>query len=450
MNTLPRYLRIVVIMLMLSLLPHAALAQEGRQPTEAAAWLRETLRYYRLADKATAQDREKLLELRAKFLAPQLGFSERLSVCAEIYEIFLPLLGGGAVPPPIITRGCLLPTQITQGVVTHADYQTLKLSTTPLGALGHVEKMGRGPIPLILVPDYGTDWTFYRSFMERNRDRYTMYAVTLPGFGGTPAPPKPAFYDPAATPWWDGAEQSLLSLIAKHKLDRPVVVGTQIGAYLATRLALNHPKNIRGAVGLNDLVSMPLLTSDNPNARLSWSERQRLIAGRPDLMGLLAEFRPQVRLTPAAAEQTLSQMPPQVQQYVLGLNTRKAERGKSLYLEFMARTDPRSQGYLNELIGADLTDGLKKLQVPLLVIPSLHDDKSPGRGGPALSQWQEIKQQSPAIPLTLAPFENTRNYAVEEAPEALDRAIAAFVAGTSAEVKRVSKRTQGELPKLVK
>jgi len=42
----------------------------------------------------------------------------------------------------------------------------------------------------------------------------------------------------------------------------------------------------------------------------------------------------------------------------------------------------------------------------------------------------------PAIPLTVAPFENTRTYVTEEAPQELDRAIESFLAGKPTEGRR--------------
>jgi len=97
--------------------------------------------------------------------------------------------------------------------------------STPLGNLGVVEKRGRGPIPMILIADIRTDWSLYRNFMDRNVERYTMYAVTLPGYGGTPAPPRPETLDLKSTPWWDGAEKGVVSLIEKNRFNKPVVVG---------------------------------------------------------------------------------------------------------------------------------------------------------------------------------------------------------------------------------
>src|SRR5262245_43210623 len=63
--------------------------------------------------------------------------------------------------------------------------------TAPLGTLGAVVERGHGPIDMILVCGFGLGASVFEGFMHRNAARYHMYAVTLPGFEGTPAPPMP-------------------------------------------------------------------------------------------------------------------------------------------------------------------------------------------------------------------------------------------------------------------
>ena len=52
-----------------------------------------------------------------------------------------------------------------------------------------------------------------------------MYAVTLPGFGGTPAPPMPvAGTSYGGQTWTNGAVGGIKRLIVREALDRPVIV----------------------------------------------------------------------------------------------------------------------------------------------------------------------------------------------------------------------------------
>lgn len=60
------------------------------------------------------------------------------------------------------------------------------------GELGAVKKFGTGIQSLILIPGLGFDNSVFDDFMEANKSRYRMYAVTLAGYGGTPAPPMPS------------------------------------------------------------------------------------------------------------------------------------------------------------------------------------------------------------------------------------------------------------------
>src|SRR5688500_2392184 len=57
---------------------------------------------------------------------------------------------------------------------------TMPVATSvPFSPVPHVEVRGKGPIQMVLIPGLLSDWTVFESFMERNGERYTMYAVTL-------------------------------------------------------------------------------------------------------------------------------------------------------------------------------------------------------------------------------------------------------------------------------
>ena len=90
-------------------------------------------------------------------------------------------------------------------------------------SFGHVEKSGSGKPVLILVPCLGCDWQSWDEFMERNKDDYTMYAVTWPGMGDTPMPDVPA--DAAGLPFHDYLDQAMTALIKREGLDKPTIIG---------------------------------------------------------------------------------------------------------------------------------------------------------------------------------------------------------------------------------
>ena len=63
--------------------------------------------------------------------------------------------------------------------------------TCALGTLGRVTKVGTGPQDMILIAGAGFGGDIFDGYMQEHQDKYTMHAVTLPGFGRTAAPPMP-------------------------------------------------------------------------------------------------------------------------------------------------------------------------------------------------------------------------------------------------------------------
>jgi pimeloyl-ACP methyl ester carboxylesterase len=122
--------------------------------------------------------------------------------------------------------------------------------TSPAGTLGAVVERGRGPIDMVLVSGFGVGASAFEGFMRRNAGRYHMFAVTLPGFEDTPAPPMP----PPGTSygdqtWTREAVDAVVELVRQKALDRPVLVGHFInGTQVAMRIALDHPAMVRAVV----------------------------------------------------------------------------------------------------------------------------------------------------------------------------------------------------------
>ena len=122
--------------------------------------------------------------------------------------------------------------------------------TAPAGTLGAVVEQGRGPIDMVLVSGFGLGASVFEGFMNRNAARYRMFAVTLPGFDGTAAPPMPKEGTSYGEQTWTrAAVEAVVKLIRDRKLDRPVLVGHFInGTQVAMRVALDHPEMVRAVV----------------------------------------------------------------------------------------------------------------------------------------------------------------------------------------------------------
>src|SRR5215510_12834629 len=64
----------------------------------------------------------------------------------------------------------------------------LAQAQTKYSPIPEYKRVGRGTQTLLLIPCMSCRWNEWEEFMERNQAKYTMYAVTIPGYGGTPVP----------------------------------------------------------------------------------------------------------------------------------------------------------------------------------------------------------------------------------------------------------------------
>ena len=438
MPTLRLTLRSLTLMLVIAAGTDSLFAQQStdrQRLAEATAWVNEYARYFKFESKLSDQDKDHLAELRVKVHSPSTSLEDRQAALKDFVVMIFRVAGTTPQPPEqALANFARNNGQVIHRLVTDPNSKPAT-GNTPLGQLGRVEKHGHGPVPIILIADLRADGSLYQTFMERNADRYTMYAVTLPGYGGTPAPPKAATLDLTKTLWWNGAKQGVLDLIAKNNLNKPVVLGTANSAYLAARLALEHPDKVRAAVLLDGFVYSNFRSLANPDYPATLAERPEMLMKQPGATGMIADFMPAMLLSREAAEARIKALPPaQLGQFFGGMHD--LDRARALAINAAVNSDPRAAKYNVEFFSTDPTPAFKDLKVPVLAIPAIHDDNSPGQGSPALGEWNELKLRYPAIPLTVVPFQNTRTYITEDAPKEFDAALEAFLAGKPVEGKK--------------
>jgi len=118
------------------------------------------------------------------------------------------------------------------------------------GAIPEYVKVGDGKPRLIFIPGVGFDASVFDDFMDANRHSYTMYAITIPGYGKTMAPPMPLAGTSYGDQSWNrGLLEGLEKLIEKEQIQKPVIVGhfTQ-GVQLALRMAIDYPEKVGGVI----------------------------------------------------------------------------------------------------------------------------------------------------------------------------------------------------------
>ena len=205
-----------------------------------------------------------------------------------------------------------------------------------------VQRSGSHGSSVILIPGLqGGPWVWQQTIAQLQKD-HVVYAVTLAGFDGVPAPAS----SKDGSGLMDRADASLLQLIQQQKIDKPVLVGHSLGGTLALRFASEHAALLAGVVAVDGLPIFP------GTERASVEQRQAMAAQMQQQMG---------GVTP---EQFKAQALAYMQK--IGLVDQKLA---AQYAPMNARSDIKASAqYMAEDLAFDGRAGLKNASVPILEI----------------------------------------------------------------------------------
>jgi pimeloyl-ACP methyl ester carboxylesterase len=223
-------------------------------------------------------------------------------------------------------------------LVLLAGASSVLAQAPPAGTL-KVERHGDHGRAVILIPGLqGGPWVWQQTIAQLQKN-HVVYAVTLAGFDGMPAPADGGNL-------FDRADASLLQLIEQQKIDKPVLVGHSLGGTLALRFAGEHADLIAGVVALDGLPIFPGME------RVSAEQRQAMAAQMRDAMA--AATPEQFRAQSLGYMQKIGVIDPQL---------------AARYAPMNARSDIQASAqYMAEDLAFDGRAGLKNANVPILEI----------------------------------------------------------------------------------
>ncbi len=300
--------------------------------------------------------------------------------------------------------------------------------TAPAGTLGEVLWRGEGPVDLVLIAGAGFGGDVFEEFMQRHSADYRMAAVTLPGFGGSLAPPMP----PAKTSygelsWTRSVRDAVAELIVREELDRPVVVGHWLAATtVAIELALERPDLVRGAVVVSGVPKFVPMEGSGMAEPETVAQRVAMVDHY-----LAPEW---FKTVTRATWDDGNFLPRDYAIHPL--------RAQQLWIEAARASLPVWIRYLCEAWAQDSTAELGELQVPLLVLqPELdslyHQGPQTGAYLDAFLHraWEGVDSRFENV--TVATIHDSRVFIMDDQPELLSEAVVRFVAEASARPRTV-------------
>ncbi|TDX64940.1 pimeloyl-ACP methyl ester carboxylesterase [Methylosinus sp. sav-2] len=257
-----------------------------------------------------------------------------------------------------------------------------------------VEQSGAGE-PLVLIPGLACGAWALEEIARRLSPRFSIHALTLPGFDGRP---------PIEAPMIPRICADIAAYVAALK--RPLLVGHSLGAFIALKTAAAHPKLFGGIVTLDGYPVFPALAGATAEERAGTA--QRLAAQFAVGAGDPARFRETLRGFLAARMN----------------DSRQAER----FAERAARSDPAATAaYVIEMLSADLRPELTRLDAPLLALAAT-DSYLAGRSEEEISAfYANLLAKAPKASVLL--LREARHFVAVDRPDVVAAAIDSFAAG---------------------
>lgn len=200
-----------------------------------------------------------------------------------------------------------------------------------------VDVSGSGPA-MLLVPGLDSSGAVWTGITDRFKDRYTCHVLTLAGFAGQP---------PLATPSLAAVRDAILSYIEDQHLERPVLVGHSLGAFLAFWVASTAPEKVGSVIAIDGVPFLPALM--NPSATVDSIKAQ-------------AESM-RTALTSASAAQRERQS----QMSLAAMISDPAQ--VAVALKWAAASDPRTSAQsMVDLMTTDLRPEVSRIATPVLLV----------------------------------------------------------------------------------
>ncbi|MEO7647259.1 MAG: alpha/beta hydrolase [Gemmatimonadaceae bacterium] len=127
-------------------------------------------------------------------------------------------------------------------------------------------RVGRGR-PMILIPGLLSGGEVWNGAVERYRHRFDMHVLTLAGFAGVPALPTDKYLE--------AERDAIIRYIRENRLERPVLVGHSLGAFLAFWVAATAPDLVGPIIAVDGVPYLPSLgdTSMTPAKAMGQATR---------------------------------------------------------------------------------------------------------------------------------------------------------------------------------
>lgn len=198
---------------------------------------------------------------------------------------------------------------------------------------------GKGA-PVLLIPGLMSDASVWAETAELLKDKHQLHVASVAGFAGEPAQENISL---------EHISRQIAAYLQEQGLKQVVVIGHSMGAFLAYKLAIDHPELVAKVIGVDGLPFIsPIFTRTNSTQvkdALPFAQNIQRQYSTMDQQQLLAVSKSGIAIqaTSEAAQQRV--------------------------LDMTAKSDPATVGsIMYQLMTSDLRPQMADIQVPVLLL----------------------------------------------------------------------------------
>jgi pimeloyl-ACP methyl ester carboxylesterase len=252
---------------------------------------------------------------------------------------------------------------------------------------------GKGQ-PVLLLPGYSCSGAVWNETVARLQDRYECHVLTLPGYAGVA---------PIKQPILQTVRDEIIRYIRDKKLDKPVLIGHSLGAFMSLWVSSQTPELIGKLVCVD---GVPFISSMMNPAITADSLRKN------PLYNAEAVAQNFVNLPTASYESNMAK----------SMLTQVSDTARARQIaHWSALSDRRTLGYtLVEMSTTDLRQAIAAIKSPTLVLGSLYMNSKETSERVLTEQYKHLSQKTIAVA-------NTKHFIMYDDPSWFYSQLDAFL-----------------------
>jgi|GEM_PF-364158 len=273
---------------------------------------------------------------------------------------------------------------------------------------------GNGTKHLLLIPELGFDKSLFDDFKQVYQNQFTFHELSFPSGNNTWKYPDKSEYAKAA--WLSAMENLVLEYLNKADIKKLTILTIGSGTQLAIKVA-SKSNEVAGIVTINGRYQSSFV--DPMTGNDATASRREILSQTAFPTSMVIQVSPANLSSSYAFSKVLAKN----QNY---LNQITPDNVNAIFR------------YSREFAAQDVTEEIRKMDIPILNIVPVHNDQSSKASDlGTLRSWQELRANQPELPISMVKVWESHDLVFIDQPELFDYYFSQFMSNPNKPVSQI-------------